>query len=126
MKAAIDYINSIGFPAIEAKENALTAFAMEEMKKIPYLHIIGSEKPEEHNGILNFTIDGVHPHDIASIMDGAKVAVRSGHHCAQPLLEHLGVLVTTRASISFYNTKEDILRLTEQLKKVRRLMGYDE
>lgn len=126
LKAAIDYINSIGFPAIEAKENALTAFAMEEMKKIPYLHIIGSEKPEEHNGILNFTIDGVHPHDIASIMDGAKVAVRSGHHCAQPLLEHLGVLVTTRASISFYNTKEDILRLTEQLKKVRRLMGYDE
>lgn len=65
------------------------------------MHIIGSEKPEEHNGILNFTIDRVHPHDIASIMDGAKVAVRSGHHCAQPLLEHLGVLVTTRASISF-------------------------
>lgn len=126
LKAAIDYLKSIGFTAIEEKENALTALAMEELKKIPHVHVIGSEKPEEHNGILNFTIDGVHPHDIASILDGAHVDVRAGHHCAQPLLAHLGVLVTTRASISFYNTEEDVLRLTEQVKKIRRLMGYDE
>ena len=126
LKAAIDYLNSIGFAAIEEKENALTALAMEELKKIPHVHVIGSEKPEEHNGILNFTIDGVHPHDIASILDGAHVDVRAGHHCAQPLLAHLGVMVTTRASISFYNTEEDVLRLTEQVKKIRRLMGYDE
>ncbi len=126
LKAAIDYLNSIGFAAIGKKENALTALAMEELKKIPHVHVIGSEKPEEHNGILNFTIDGVHPHDIASILDGAHVDVRAGHHCAQPLLAHLGVMVTTRASISFYNTEEDVLRLTEQVKKIRRLMGYDE
>lgn len=126
LKAAIDYLNSIGFAAIGEKENALTALAMEELKKIPHVHVIGSEKPEEHNGILNFTIDGVHPHDIASILDGAHVDVRAGHHCAQPLLAHLGVMVTTRASISFYNTEEDVLRLTEQVKKIRRLMGYDE
>lgn len=126
LKAAIDYLNSIGFAAIEEKENVLTALAMEELKKIPHVHVIGSEKPEEHNGILNFTIDGVHPHDIASILDGAHVDVRAGHHCAQPLLAHLGVMVTTRASISFYNTEEDVLRLTEQVKKIRRLMGYDE
>lgn len=126
LKAAIDYLNSIGFAAIEEKENALTALAMEELKKIPHVHVIGSEKPEEHNGILNFTIDGVHPHDIASILDGAHVDVRAGHHCAQPLLAHLSVMVTTRASISFYNTEEDVLRLTEQVKKIRRLMGYDE
>lgn len=126
LKAAIDYLNSIGFPAIEEKENALTALAMSELKKIPHVHVIGSEKPEEHNGILNFTIDGVHPHDIASILDGAHVDVRAGHHCAQPLLAHLGVMVTTRASISFYNTEEDVLRLTEQVKNIRRLMGYDE
>lgn len=126
LKAAIDYLNSIGFAAIEEKENALTALAMEELKKIPHIHVIGSEKSEEHNGILNFTIDGVHPHDIASILDGAHVDVRAGHHCAQPLLAHLGVMVTTRASISFYNTEEDVLRLTEQVKKIRRLMGYDE
>ena len=126
LKAAIDYIKSIGFDAIEKKENALTALAMEEMKKIPHLHIIGSEDPKEHNGILNFTIDGVHPHDIASILDEAHVDVRAGHHCAQPLLAHLGVMVTTRASISFYNTEEDMQRLVTQLKKIRRLMGYDE
>ena len=126
LKAAIDYQNSIGFAAIVEKENTLTALAMEELKKIPHVHVIGSEKPEEHNGILNFTIDGVHPHDIASILDGAHVDVRAGHHCAQPLLAHLGIMVTTRASISFYNTEEDVLRLTEQVKKIRRLMGYDE
>lgn len=126
LKAAIDYIKSIGFDVIEKKENALTALAMEEMKKIPHLHIIGSEDPKEHNGILNFTIDGVHPHDIASILDEAHVDVRAGHHCAQPLLAHLGVMVTTRASISFYNTEEDVQRLVTQLKKIRRLMGYDE
>ena len=126
LKAAIDYLNSIGFEMIEKKENALTALAMSELKKIPHVHVIGSEKPEEHNGILNFTIDGVHPHDIASILDDAHVDVRAGHHCAQPLLAHLGVLVTTRASISFYNTEEDVLRLIEQVKKIRRLMGYDE
>ena len=126
LKAAIDYIKSIGFDVIEKKENALTALAMEEMKKIPHLHIIGSEDPKEHNGILNFTIDGVHPHDIASILDEAHVDVRAGHHCAQPLLAHLGVMVTTRASISFYNTEEDVQRMVTQLKKIRRLMGYDE
>ena len=126
LKAAIDYIKSIGFDAIEKKENALTALAMEEMKKIPHMHIIGSEDPKEHNGILNFTIDGVHPHDLGSILDEAHVDVRAGHHCAQPLLAHLGVMVTTRASISFYNTEEDVQRLVTQLKKIRRLMGYDE
>lgn len=126
LKAAIDYLNSIGFEAIEEKENALTALAMEELKKIPHVHVIGSQDPKEHNGILNFTVDGVHPHDIASILDGAHVDVRAGHHCAQPLLAHLGVMVTTRASISFYNSEEDVLRLIEQVKNIRRLMGYDE
>ena len=126
LKAAIDYIHSIGFAAMEEKETALTALAMEELKKIPHVHIIGSEDPKEHNGILNFTIDGVHPHDISSILDGAHVDVRAGHHCAQPLLAHLGVMVTTRASISFYNSEEDVMRLAEQVKNIRRLMGYDE
>ena len=126
LKAAIEYIKSIGFSAIEEKETALTAIAMEELKKIPHVHILGSDKPEEHNGILNFIIDGVHPHDISSILDGAQVDVRAGHHCAQPLLAHLGVMVTTRASISFYNTEEDVRKLVSEVKNIRRLMGYDE
>ena len=126
LKAAIDYINSIGFEKIEEKEKTLTAIAMEELKKIPYVHIIGSEDPTEHNGIVSFTIDGVHPHDIASILDSAHVDVRAGHHCAQPLLAYLGVMVTARASISFYNSEEDVRKFTGEVKKIRRLMGYDE
>ncbi len=126
LKAAIDYINSIGFEKIEEKEKTLTAIAMEELKKIPHVHIIGSEDPTEHNGIVSFTIDGVHPHDIASILDSAHVDVRAGHHCAQPLLAHLGVMVTARASISFYNSEEDVRKFTGEVKKIRRMMGYDE
>lgn len=126
LKAAIEYINSIGFDKMEEKEKALTAITMEELKKIPHVHIIGSEDPAEHNGIVNFTIDGVHPHDIASILDAAHVDVRAGHHCAQPLLAHLGVMVTARASISFYNSEEDVRKFTGEVKKIRRMMGYDE
>lgn len=126
LKAAIDYINSIGFEKIEEKEKTLTAIAMEELKKIPHVHVIGSEDPTEHNGIVSFTIDGVHPHDIASILDSAHVDVRAGHHCAQPLLAHLGVMVTARASISFYNSEEDVRKFTGEVKKIRRMMGYDE
>lgn len=126
LKAAIDYINSIGFEKIEEKEKTLTAIAMEELKKTPHVHIIGSEDPTEHNGIVSFTIDGVHPHDIASILDSAHVDVRAGHHCAQPLLAHLGVMVTARASISFYNSEEDVRKFTGEVKKIRRMMGYDE
>ena len=99
---------------------------MEELKKIPHVHIIGSEDPTEHNGIVSFTIDGVHPHDIASILDSAHVDVRAGHHCAQPLLAYLGVMVTARASISFYNSEEDVRKFTGEVKKIRRMMGYDE
>ena len=94
--------------------------------KNPYVNIIGSQDPKEHNGIVNFTVEGVHPHDIASILDGAGVDVRAGHHCAQPLLKHLGVFVTTRASIAFYNDEEDIHRFTEAVKGIRRMMGYAE
>ena len=126
LKAAIDYINSIGFEKIEEKEKTLTAITMEELKKIPHVHIIGSEDPTEHNGIVSFTIDGVHPHDIASILDSAHVDVRAGHHCAQPLLAHLGVMVTARASIFFYNSEEDVRKFTGEVKKIRRMMGYDE
>ena len=126
LKAAIEYINSLGFATLQERELALTTQAMEELKKIPYVNIIGSQDPKEHNGIVNFTVEGVHPHDIASILDGAGVDVRAGHHCAQPLLKHLGVFVTTRASIAFYNDEEDIHRFTEAVKGIRRMMGYAE
>ena len=102
----------------------MTAYAMEGMKKIPHLHLIGSEDPAEHNGILNFVIDGVHPHDISAILDADGIDVRAGHHCAQPLLNHLGYRSTTRASLMFYNTEEEIRRLLASLASVRSRMGY--
>ncbi len=126
LDAAIDYINSVGFDKIRSRERALTSLAMEEMKKNPHIHILGSDCAENHCGIVSFTLDGVHPHDIASILNEDNVAIRAGHHCAQPLLEYFGVMSTARASIAFYNTEEDILRFTSSLNNIRRLMGYGE
>ena len=124
LHAAIDYITGLGFDAITEREDALTAYAMEGMKKIPHLHLIGSDDPAEHNGILNFVIDGVHPHDISAILDADGIDVRAGHHCAQPLLNHLGFRSTTRASLMFYNTEKEVRRLLASLASVRSRMGY--
>ena len=124
LHAAIDYITGLGFDAITEREDALTAYAMEGMKKIPHLHLIGSDDPAEHNGILNFVIDGVHPRDISAILDADGIDVRAGHHCAQPLLNHLGFRSTTRASLMFYNTEEEVRRLLGSLASVRSRMGY--
>ena len=94
------------------------------MNQIEGVHVLGSKNPEEHCGILTFTLDDVHPHDIASILDFDQIAVRAGHHCAQPLMDYLKVSSTTRASLSFYNTKEEIDAFVESLSKVRSKMGY--
>lgn len=126
LRAAIEYINDIGFEKIEERERKLSVLAFSEMKKTPYIHIIGSDDPQEHSGIISFTIDGVHPHDISEILNEDGVAIRAGHHCAEPLLAHLGVMQTARASIVFYNTEDDIMRFTRSLGKIRRLMGYGE
>lgn len=124
LAAAIDYMEQVGIENIQKREQELTKLAFEQMQQIPYLKILGSTKPEEHHGILSFTIEGVHPHDIASILDESNIAVRAGHHCAQPLLEYLGDKVTTRASIAFYNDEEDIEHFIACLKEIRRRMGY--
>lgn len=126
LAAAMDYLNGIGMEKIHAQEQALTRYAYDGMKRIPGVTILGSENPAEHCGILSFTVDGVHPHDIASILDSAHVDVRAGHHCAQPLLQHLGVRSCARASIAFYNTTQDIDRFLAALRGVRKEMGYAE
>ncbi len=126
LAAAIRYIQSYGMEFIEEREYQLTKYAMEKMSEIPNVHLIGSDKPEEHHGILTFKIDGVHPHDIAAIFDSEKIGVRAGHHCAQPLHLHIGIMSTTRASLAFYNTKEDIDTFIACLGKIRGLMGYGE
>lgn len=126
LAAAIDYIHGIGIDAIQKREAELTKMLFDGMNQIPYVHILGSTKPEEHGGILSFVIDGVHPHDIASILDDSQIAVRAGHHCAQPLLKHLGVMASARASLAFYNDKTDIERFLDCLAGVRWRMGYGE
>ena len=124
LHAAIDYIGRLGFDAMREREEHLTALAMEGLRKVPHLTLLGSEKPSEHNGILNFVIEGVHPHDISAILDADGVDVRAGHHCAQPLLKHLGYNSTTRASLMFYNTEDEVRKLIESVSTIRSRMGY--
>lgn len=124
LAAAIRYIEAIGFEKIQAREEELVRLCFEKMKNLPYVHILGSGRPKEHLGILSFTIDEVHPHDIASILDMDQVYVRAGHHCAQPLMKHLQVPSSARASFAFYNDEEDVERFVESLQKVRGVMGY--
>ncbi len=126
LHAAIDYMQRIGWDTIIRREDHLTQYCMEQMQELPYIHILGSDRWENHHGIITFLIDGVHPHDVATILDSMHVDVRAGHHCAQPLLKFMGAMSTTRASISFYNTEQDIDHFIDALKKVRPEMGITE
>ena len=125
LAAAIDYIRQIGFETIQKREDELTALAFNEMKKIPHVNMIGADDAGDHHGILTFTIDDVHPHDIAAIFDADNIAIRAGHHCAQPLHQYLDVQSTARMSLAFYNDEQDITRFIQTLGSIRRRMGYD-
>ena len=125
LQAAIACIGSVGFETMEQRELALTARTLNGLRNIPHVHVLGSEKPEEHTGILTFTIDNVHPHDVSEILIADGIAVRAGHHCAQPLLQHLGVSSATRASFMFYNTEEEADAFLASVATVRERMGYD-
>ena len=125
LHAAIDYVGNIGFAQMHEREVALTRRAMDAMRELPHVHVLGAEDPEEHCGIITFTVDGVHPHDISEIMASDGVNIRAGHHCAQPLLQYLGTTSTTRVSLAFYNTEEEIRAFLESLGGLRRKMGYE-
>lgn len=122
--AAIDYINSIGFDEIVRRDHELTTLLMEEMCRILHVHVVGHPDPLRHCGIVTFTVDGVHPHDIATVLDEEHIAIRAGHHCAQPLGAHLGLPSTARTSLYFYNTEDEVRRFAEKLASVRKWMGY--
>ena len=124
LHAAMDYLDKVGFDNIEETELRLTKRLFEGMNALPYINIVGSEDAKEHNGIITFTIDDVHPHDSASILNNAKICVRAGHHCAQPLMKFLGFNSTLRASLYFYNTEEEVDRFLDSLTKVRGWLGY--
>lgn len=124
LAAAIKYINSIGFEKIKEHDQTLTSLLMEKMNRIPHIHIVGNPDPSRHSGIVTFTLDGVHPHDIASLLDTENIAIRAGHHCAQPLGEYLSLPASARASLYIYNDEEEIERFAEALSKVRKMSGY--
>ena len=124
LKAALDYVSSIGFDELMRRERALTERAFNAVRNIPHVQVLGSDKAEEHTGIVTFVVDGVHPHDISEILSSDGIAVRAGHHCAQPLLKHLGHLSTTRASLAFYNTEDEVDRFVASLSTIRERMGY--
>lgn len=115
--AAIDYIENIGYDTIQKIEKELVSYAIQELSKLPFLKLYMTPNLENHSAVISFNIQGVHPHDVASILDSEGVCVRSGNHCAQPLMRFLKVDSTCRASFYFYNTKEDVDRLVVALKK---------
>jgi len=119
--AAIEYLGTLDFPAIEAHEASLMKFATESLLKIPGLRIVGTA--EEKRGAISFTLEGIHPHDIGTIVDAEGVALRTGHHCAQPVMERFGIPATTRASFAFYNTHDEVKALVAAIYKVQEMFG---
>ena len=115
--AAIDYIQNLGHDKMQELENDVLAYARQELSKLDYLTLYMTPNEKNHSSVISFNIKGVHPHDVASILDSEGVCVRSGNHCAQPLMRFLGIDSTCRASFYFYNTKEDVDRLVHALNK---------
>ena len=124
MAAAIRYIQSIGLENIEAHDKELAQRMMAGITQIPHLNIIGPKDASKRCGIITFTIDGVHPHDIASLLSEEHIAIRAGHHCAQPLGQYLEQTATARASLYFYNTEEEVEVFLEKLSHLREWSGY--
>ena len=119
--SAIDYIEKIGYKEIQNVEEAITKYAVSELSRLNFLELYITPHSENHSSVISFNIKGVHPHDVASILDSNGVCVRSGNHCAQPLLRYLGMDSTCRASFSIYNTKEDVDNLVEALKRAYKM-----
>ena len=119
--AAIDYVNHIGIDRISAYEHELLEYGTEALSRIPGLRIIGTAK--EKAAVLSFVIEGIHPHDIGTVLDRQGIAVRTGHHCAQPVMDRFHVPATTRASLAFYNTFREIDALSAGLVKVKEVFA---
>ena len=125
LAAAIRYLQEKGFDYIQKKELELTQRAMEGLGALPYVHILGSKDPANHTGIVSFTIDGVHPHDVGQFIDAQGIAIRVGHHCAQPVHRHFGLYASNRASSGVYNSVEDAQALVEAAKGIRKFFGVE-
>ncbi len=119
LSAAIDYLNNVGMDNVEKIEKNLTIYALDKLQGLDFLTLYGTKNMENRAGVISFNVNGVHPHDVASVLDNQNVCIRSGNHCAQPLLRYMGLDSTCRASLYIYNTKEDIDRLVAALIKTR-------
>ncbi len=119
--AAIDYLSSVGMKNIFKHEQKITKIALRELSKVEGLKIMGPSDNKDRGAVFSFVLNGVHPHDMATMLDEQNIAIRAGHHCAQPLHQSLGIEATTRASFYLYNTEEDIYKLVRALKKVKKI-----
>jgi cysteine desulfurase/selenocysteine lyase len=119
--AAIDYLTFTGIENIASYEHALLAYATEAIGQIPGVRLIGTAR--EKAGVLSFVVEGVHAHDVGTVLDQEGIAVRTGHHCAQPVMDRFGVPATARASLAFYNTKQEINALAGGLERVKAMFG---
>ena len=123
--AAIDYLEKVGFDRIERIERDLISYALPKLRELPFVELYGCDSTQDNKtGIITFNVKDVHPHDVSTILDSYGVAIRAGHHCAQPLMRYLGQNATCRASFYLYNTPEDIDQFIEALTKVRGVLGY--
>jgi len=120
--AAVDYLTSVGMESIAAHEHEITEYALERLEEVPGVKLFGPNARHK-GGVAAFTFDGVHPHDVAQILDRDGIAVRAGHHCAQPLHEKFGISATSRASFYLYNTREEVDKLVEGIYKVKEIFG---
>ncbi len=121
--AAVDYLSGLGMEHVRAHERDLTAYALDRVQRLDGLRLVGPLDLEARGGIVSFDLEGVHPHDVAQILDREGICVRAGHHCAMPLHEHYGLAATTRASFYVYNTPEDVDKLVETLGRVRQIFN---
>jgi cysteine desulfurase / selenocysteine lyase len=120
--AAADYLSDVGLEAIEEHEHELTTYALERLAEVPGVITYGPP-PERRAGIISFNVEGIHPHDVAQVLDSEGIAIRAGHHCCQPLMTRLGVAATNRASFYLYTVRDEIDRLVDGLHKARRILG---
>jgi len=121
--AAVDYLSGIGMDAVAAHEREITAYALERLHGVPGLTIIGPDTPVDRGGAVSFTLAGVHPHDVAQVLDSLGVAVRAGHHCAKPVCDRFGIPASTRASFYLYTTRDEVDALVRGLDEVRKVFG---
>ena len=121
--AALRYLTRLDMAAVSAHEEALTRYALERLAELPGVTVFGPPAGADHAGVISFTVEEIHPHDIASVLSGENVAVRAGHHCCQPLMARLGVVATTRASFSVYSDRDDVDRLAEAIMKAQRIFA---